>query len=193
VPSGQDLDAIPVIHSFWVPRLGGKQDMVPGRTHHMTLEADRPGTYLGQCAEFCGLSHANMRFRVVAESDAAFDAWAQRMKAPVEPPVEGTLEAEGAALFNEFVTGRFPDGFSCLACHVVDANLPEKQTPTVGPNLAGFGSRQTLGAGIYDNNEANLKRWLDDPRAMKPGAIMPDYGLSEEQIEALAAYLLSLR
>ena len=186
--SGVDRKAIPVIHSFWVPRLGGKQDMVPGRVNRMTLEADEPGTYLGQCAEFCGLSHANMRFRVHAVTDQEFDAWAAEMKQEAPAPAESSPEAEGAALFQQFTTGAFPDGFSCLACHTVDGTVGGQ----VGPNLAGFGSRQTLGAGIYDNTEENLKRWLDDPRSMKPGAIMPDYGLSEEQIDALAAYLLSL-
>ena len=202
--SGADRSAIPVIHSFWIPRLGGKQDMVPGRVAAMTLEADEPGTYPGQCAEFCGLSHANMRFRAIAVSDADFDAWVQSMRdtaaGPPEEPAEGepmTPEQEGEILFGKFTTGDFPAGFSCFACHAVDANLGEDtkpgQTTAVGPNLARFGERQTLGAGIFENTEENLRRWLDDPRAMKPGAIMPDYGLSEQQIDALVAYLMSLQ
>lgn len=181
--SGVDLKAIPVIHSFWVPRLGGKQDVIPGRTNSMTLEADRPGNYAGQCAEYCGLSHANMRLRVIAETQSDFDAWIQRMRAPPTEPPAGTPEAEGAELFQAFPGG------SCIACHGVDPGSGGQ----VGPSLQNFGSRTTFGAGLFDNTPENLARWLDDPRTMKPGAIMPDYGLSEDQIDALVAYLRSLK
>jgi cytochrome c oxidase subunit II len=181
--SGVDRKAIPVIHSFWVPRLGGKQDVIPGRTNSMTLEADRPGNYAGQCAEYCGLSHANMRLRVIVETQSDFDAWIERMRAPAAAPAEGTLEAEGAELFQAFPGG------SCIACHGVDPGSGGQ----VGPSLQNFGVRQTLGAALFDNTPENLARWLDDPRAMKPGAIMPDYGLSEDQIDALVAYLRSLK
>ena len=181
--SGTDRKAIPVIHSFWVPRLGGKQDVIPGRTNFMTLEADRPGTYAGQCAEYCGISHANMRLRVIAETQSDFDSWIQRMRAQPAAPPPGTPEAEGAELFQAFPGG------SCLQCHGVEPG----SGGAVGPSLQNFGSRQTFGAGLFDNTPENLARWLDDPRAMKPGAIMPDYGLSEDQIDSLVAYLRSLK
>lgn len=181
--SGSDINAIPVIHSLWVPRLGGKQDIVPGRVNTMTLEADIPGIYQGQCAEFCGLSHASMRFRVIAESDAEFDAWVEAQKAPPAEPAAGTLEAEGSELFNNG---------SCIGCHINVGTLDAKGAK-IGPNLADFGARHTLGAGIYDNTPENLARWLDDPRRMKPGVVMPDYDLTEDQIEALVAYLRSLK
>jgi cytochrome c oxidase subunit II len=180
--SGTDRQAIPVIHSFWVPRLGGKQDIIPGRTNFMTLEAERPGTYAGQCAEYCGVSHANMRLRVIAETQSDFDAWTVRMRAPAAAPPPDTPEAEGAELFQGFPGG------SCLACHGVEPGSGGQ----VGPSLQGFGSRTSFGAGLFENTPENLARWLDDPRAMKPGAIMPDYGLSEDQIDALVAYLRSL-
>jgi cytochrome c oxidase subunit II len=181
--SGTDRKAIPVIHSFWVPRLGGKQDVIPGRTNFMTLEADRPGTYAGQCAEYCGLSHANMRLRVIAETQSDFDAWAEAMGAPAAKPPAGTPEAKGAELFQAFPGG------SCLACHGVEPGSAR----TVGPSLQNFGRRTTFGAGLFENTPENLARWLDNPRAMKAGAIMPDYGLSSDQIDALVAYLRSLK
>jgi cytochrome c oxidase subunit 2 len=175
--------AIPVIHSFWVPRLGGKQDVIPGRTLFMTLQADRAGTYFGQCGEYCGLSHANMRLRVIAQRQGEFDTWVREMRSPVAEPQAGSLEAEGAELFQTFPGG------SCLACHGVEPG----SGGLVGPSLQNFGSRKTLGAGLFENTPENLARWLDNPNAMKPGAIMPDYGLSEQQIEALVAYLRSLK
>jgi cytochrome c oxidase subunit II len=181
--SGTDRKAIPVIHSFWVPRLGGKQDVIPGRTNYMTLEADRPGTFAGQCAEYCGISHANMRLRVIAETQEDFDAWTERMHAPAGAPPADSPEAEGAELFQAFPGG------SCLACHGVEPG----SGGAVGPSLQNFGSRTTFGAGLFENTPENLARWLDNPRAMKPGAIMPDYGLSSDQIDALVAYLRSLK
>jgi cytochrome c oxidase subunit II len=175
-------DAIPVIHSFWVPRLAGKLDLVPGRVHNLTIHADEPGVYRGQCAEYCGLSHANMRMRVIAETPQDYQAWLDAMRAPPPEPAAGSLEAEGAELFQNFGTG------SCLACHGLEPGLGG----TVGPNLNRFGARRTLAAGMFPNNEEELRRWLQDPRAVKPGVVMPDYNLTEDQIDALIAYLMSL-
>jgi cytochrome c oxidase subunit II len=173
--------AVPVIHSFWVPRLGGKQDLVPGRIHTMKIQADEPGVYRGQCAEFCGLSHGWMRMRVIAHTKEDYRVWlADEREVAAESQDE--LIQQGAEFFQNFGTG------SCLACH----GLQPGQGGTVGPNLANFGSRTTFGAGMFENTEENLRRWLDDPRAMKPGVLMPDYNLTEEQIDALVAYLLSL-
>ena len=182
--AGQPIpeNAIPVIHSFWVPRLSGKQDLVPGRIERMSMEASAPGTYLGQCAEFCGISHANMRLRVVADTAEDFDAWVESMKAQPGEPEPGSPAAEGAQLFQSFGSG------SCLACHAIDPSAGN----AVGPNLAHLASRETFGSGLFELNEENLARWLENPRAMKPGVVMPDYGLSEEQAEAIAAYLLTL-
>ncbi len=180
-PIGEN--AIAVIHSFWVPRLSGKQDLVPGRVNTLTIEADEPGTYEGQCAEFCGLSHANMRLRVIAETEEGFARWLEEQRAPAAEPAPGSDAAKGAEFFQNFGTG------SCLACHGLEPN----QGGAVGPNLAHIGSRETFAAGLLAMNEENLRKWLDDPRSVKPGVVMPDYNLTDEQIEALAAYLLSLK
>ncbi|HEX6208852.1 MAG TPA: cytochrome c oxidase subunit II [Actinomycetota bacterium] len=175
-------NAIPVIHSFWVPRLAGKQDLVPGKVETLTIEADETGTFLGQCTEYCGTSHANMRKRVIVETEQGFQEWVSRMQAPPAEPEPGSLAAQGAEFFQNFGTG------SCLACHGVEPGAGG----TVGPNLAHLASRGTFGAGLFETNRENLQRWLDDPRAMKPGVVMPDYNLTEEQIEAIAEYLLTL-
>ena len=175
-------DAIPVIHSFWVPRLAGKQDLVPGKTETLTIESAQTGTFLGQCTEYCGTSHANMRKRVIVETQEGFQEWVSRMQAPPAEPDAESLAAEGAELFQNFGNG------SCLACHGVEPGAGG----TVGPNLAHLASRQTFGSGLFEMNRENLQRWLDGPRAMKPGVVMPDYNLTEEQIEAITEYLLTL-
>ncbi|MGH2683512.1 MAG: cytochrome c oxidase subunit II [Actinomycetota bacterium] len=186
-PGGQEQfgipPAAPVIHSFWVPRLSGKQDMVPGRVNTLTIQADSPGTYLGQCAEFCGISHANMRLRVIAQTAGDFDAWLSAQQAEATAPAPGSDAEEGARLFQQFPGG------SCLACHGI---LPD-QGGSVGPNLAHFGSRTTFAAGLFPSDTRQLERWLRNPQAMKPGAKMPDYNLSDDHIEALVAYLQSLQ
>lgn len=179
-------NAIPVIHSFWAPRLAGKQDMVPGRTHTLNLEADEPGVYSGQCTEFCGLSHAFMRLRVVAQTEEDFQRWVEGQQAAAAEPEQGSLAAEGAEIFQQF-QGATVSG-SCLACHAVDPS----QGGTVGPNLAHLASRDTFAAALLELTPENLARWLDDPREVKPGVVMPDYRLSEDQIEALVAYLMTL-
>jgi cytochrome c oxidase subunit 2 len=188
IPINQPVDVSitsdDVVHSFWVPQLAGKQDLEPGRTNHLTIEAPRVGVYLGQCAEFCGASHANMRFRVIANSPADFDAWAEAQKAPPAAPGPGS-PADGESLFSE---GKFAGNLSCTACHSVDPTL----AGNVGPNLAHFASRTTFAGAILDNDTDTLRSWLDDPRALKPGADMPDLGLTPQQINDLIAYLQSL-
>lgn len=173
-----------VIHSFWVPRLGGKQDVVPGRLNLITLSADQPGRYLGQCTEYCGLSHANMRLVVYADEQADFDAWAAGLSEPATP--SGSLAEEGEQLFRE---GQFAGGPACAACHVADAT---QDAPNAGPNLGGFAGRSTFAGAIFENNESNLARWLRDPVGVKQGAKMPNLQLTEDQITALVAYLQGL-
>jgi cytochrome c oxidase subunit 2 len=170
-----------VIHSFWVPRLAGKQDLVPGKTEALTIQADEPGTYLGECAEYCGLSHANMRFIVVAETEEDFQAWVSgQRQASVEPSADSEA-AEGLELFTNA---------GCIACHAIEGVEGAEQE--VGPDLSHFGSRQVLAGGILQNTPEELARWLADPPAVKPGSKMPDYNLTDEQIEALVTYLHSL-
>ena len=174
-----------VIHSFWVPRLAGSQDIIPGRNASLVLEADEPDTYFGQCKEYCGLSHANMRLRVIAETPADFQAWVSARQQPAEEGFD-TQVAEGAQLFQE---GADNISQPCSSCHSVDATQP---APDVGPNLGGFASRQSFAGAMFENNEENLVRWLEDPDAVKPGARMPDVGLTQEQIDSIIAYLQTL-
>lgn len=185
-----------VIHSYWVPRLAGTQDIIPGRTNTMRLNADEPGTYKGQCKEFCGLGHAYMRLEVVAETPEDFDEWVEDQQATVEPPQAGTA-GDGAKLFQQGAEGgEFANGPACAACHAVDANLTEDGSPpqpATGPNLAHFASRKTFAGAIFENNEANLRAWLADPPGVKPGARMPDLGLTDDQINDLIAYLNTLK
>lgn len=168
-----------VIHSFWVPRLGGKQDVVPGRINYMTLRADEPGTYKGQCTEFCGLSHANMRLRVIAHPEQEFLDWVADQQRPA-PRAAGDLAAEGEKLFLEG---------ACVNCHAVQGTEAGGQT---GPDLTHFASRETFGGAMFANTEENLAAWIRDPDEVKPGAQMPDYGHNDAEIRALVAYLMTL-
>ena len=173
-----------VIHSFWIPRLGGKQDVVPGRENRITLHADEPGEYKGQCTEYCGLGHADMRLVAFAHEQTQFEEWVRGMTDPAPEP--SGAAAEGARLFQE---GQFADGPPCSACHAVDAT---QDAPNAGPNLAGFANRTTFAGAIFENNDENVAAWLRNPPAAKEGAKMPNLGLTAEQIQALVAYLNSL-
>ncbi len=184
------IEGFDVIHSFWVPRLVGAQDMVPGRVNRLTLEADEPGTYWGQCKEFCGLSHANMRLRVIAHDPSDFDEWVSDQKKPAQEPAD-TLAAEGARLFVDgAANGRFEGGAACATCHAIDGL--EGAVGVVGPNLTHLKSRTTFAGAMFDNNETNLTAWLKDPPGQKPGAQMPNLRLTDDQIQALVAYLETL-
>jgi cytochrome c oxidase subunit II len=172
-----------VIHSYWIPKLAGKQDVVPGRINHLTIEATEPGTYLGQCAEYCGLSHANMRARAIAHEPADFDRWVEEQLA--DAANEGSVN-EGRELF---LNETFAGGQACVACHTI------KGTPAagiLGPNLTHLASRERFAGEMFELNEENLKLWLADPPERKPGSLMPDLGLTDDQIDDLTAYLLSL-
>lgn len=169
-----------VIHSFWVPRLGGKQDVVPGRINYLTLRADKPGAYMGQCTEFCGLSHANMRLRVIAHTEQDFRDWVAEQQLPAAP-AQGDLEVQGEKLFLEG---------QCVNCHAV---LGTEAAGQSGPDLTHFASRQTFAGAMFVNNAENLAAWIRDPSAVKPGAQMPDYGHTDAEIRALVAYLMTLK
>jgi cytochrome c oxidase subunit II len=168
-----------VIHSFWVPRLDRKIDMIPGRTNRILLQADRPGAYRGQCAEFCGLAHAQMAFVVVAEPRAVFEDWLAREAADAAEPTE-----ESAALGQEvFLSG------TCAACHTVRGT---SASATVGPDLTHLASRRWLAAGTVPNTRDSLRGWVTDPQGVKPGARMPPTSMSRAELEALLDYLESL-
>lgn len=178
-----------VIHSFWVPRLAGKKDVAPGRTHHLTIEAEEPGAvYLGQCVEFCGASHANMRLKVFAHDRAGFDAWLAEQSQPARTPDAGTLAATGADLF----TAR-----GCAGCHTINgvSVAPEPNPPVqpAAPNLTHVASRTSFAGAIFPLDTPHLKRWLRNPPGEKDGSRMPNLHLSEDDIDALVAYLLSLQ
>jgi cytochrome c oxidase subunit 2 len=167
-----------VIHSLWVPQVAAKRDVTPGRLNRITFTADTPGTYWGQCAEFCGTAHADMTLRVMVDSPEAFDRWVQ---AQLAPPGEPTgLAAEGKALYV---------ASACVGCHTIRG----VSAGTLGPDLTHFGSRTTLGAGIAPNDLEALAVWIRNPEALKPGVKMPKLGLTPSQARALAAYLLSLK
>ncbi|MGH2584608.1 MAG: cytochrome c oxidase subunit II [Dehalococcoidia bacterium] len=177
------LQSNDIIHSFWVPRLAGKTDVVPSNNpkqalNTMWFNAKEPGTYTGQCAEFCGLSHAKMKFSVVAVTQDEFDQWLREQQAPAATPTGAALQ--GQQLFNSL---------PCIACHTIDGTVAQG---TVGPNLTHFASREKFAGGWLENNTENLTDWLADPPAIKPGSLMPNYNLTPDQINLLIAYLQSL-
>jgi cytochrome c oxidase subunit 2 len=183
IPTGRRVELTlrsrDVIHSFWVPQLQGKTDLIPGVTNHMWIQADRAGIYRGQCAEYCGLQHANMIFYVVAQPPAEFDRWLANEQAPPATPTG--LAARGEQVF---LTS------SCVACHTVQGTVAEG---TVGPNLTHFGSRLYLGAGVASNDPGNLATWIVDSQSLKPGNRMPPQPLSPSELRAVMAYLRSLK
>jgi cytochrome c oxidase subunit II len=176
-----------VIHSWWAPRLAGKQDVVPGRVNKLTINADKPDTYFGQCAEYCNLSHANMRLRVVSMEQAQFDEWVAEQRAPIQPPTSGDAAA-GFQLFKGKGT--------CIACHTLEG--VEGAVARVGPNLSHLMSRKTFAGATFDISPDNLRDWIRDPSAMKPmrpekGTGMPKLPLSETEINQLVAFLETLK
>jgi cytochrome c oxidase subunit 2 len=169
-----------VIHSFWVPRLNRKIDMVPGRANRIVLFADRPGRYPGRCAEFCGLQHAHMQLVVVAEPEADFRRWLSRMAEPAEEP-SGASASRGGRLF---LAG------ACAGCHTIRGTEADGD---VGPDLTHLQSRSMLAAGTIPNRPPDLRRWVRDPQHVKPGTRMPRLDLEERELDDLVAYLESLR
>ncbi len=177
-----------VIHSFWVPRLFGKQDVVPGRTNHIKFAADEPGVYQGQCAEFCGLQHGRMKLRIEALSASDWEAWVASHRAPGVTPTD-PLAAEGMQLFlNPLSDGRG----SCTACHAIGGT---DAGAAAGPNLTNFNdpTHSCFAGCIWETDDVGaLEAWLRDPQAVKMGSKMPNYQLTEDEIDALVAYLYSL-
>ena len=172
------LKSADVCHSFWVPRLGGKTDLIPGRVNSMWLQTDQPGIYLGQCAEFCGVQHANMMLRVVVESPEDFEAWLKK-------EVAGAREVAEAARGRETFLS-----LSCVNCHAVRGT---SAAGTYGPDLTHLMSRSTLAAGQIPNTTQNLRDWITDPQKIKPGCLMPAFGLTDQELEDVVTYLESLR
>lgn len=172
------LKSADVCHSFWVPRLAGKTDLIPGRSNSMWFEAKERGLFVGQCAEYCGTQHANMLLRVVVDSPEEFAAWVENQKRPaVEEPSAG---AGKLAFLSQ----------SCVNCHRV------RGTPSAGdyaPDLTHLMSRGTLAAGVIRNTPEGLRRWFDDPQSVKPGCLMPAFGLVGRERDGILGYLGTLR
>jgi len=173
------LDSADVLHEFWVPELARKMTLVPGHPNYIWLESDRAGTFLGMCSEFCGTDHAWMRFLVVVEPQADFDAWEKAQLQPAGGP--SGEAAKGLALFQRS---------SCVSCHAINGTAAAAR---VGPDLTHFASRRQFGSGIVENTPENLRRWLADPQQVKPGVKMPNFNFSNEQLSQLTAYLETLK
>jgi cytochrome c oxidase subunit 2 len=169
-----------VIHSFWVPNLQGKRDLIPGYTTALWIQADRPGVFRGQCAEFCGLQHAHMALDVVVESDGEFEAWLEAMREPAPDPPDGAPR-KGRDVFMQA---------RCAGCHTIRGTDAAGQ---VAPDLTHLATRSTLGAGTVANTPDDLAAWILDPQSMKPGNQMPPNPLSSDDVKALVAYLETLR
>jgi cytochrome c oxidase subunit 2 len=184
VPTGRPvrllLSAEDVIHSFWVPRLHGKRDLVPGHPGEITFQVDQAGRYPGMCAEFCGYQHAHMGISIVAEEPEKFEAWAKAQRNEAAPPTTDT-QRRGRELLERT---------TCAMCHTVHGTEARSR---VGPALTHFASRETLGAGVAPNNRERLAAWITDPQAMKPGVRMPASPLSVADREALLDYLEILK
>jgi cytochrome c oxidase subunit 2 len=185
IPLGRPVDIAlqtrDVIHSFWVPQLHGKVDLVPGFTNHITIQADRPGTYRGECAEYCGAQHAHMILFVIAEPEEQFQKWLAAQRQPAVRP-SSPSEARGKERFEQM---------ACAFCHTV------RGTPafgSVGPDLTHLASRSTLAGGMLANNTANLHAWVTHAQSLKPGAQMPDMTqFTGEHLHEIVAYLQSLK
>jgi len=169
-----------VIHTLWVPNLHGKRDMIPGRTTTMQLRADQPGTYRGQCAEFCGLQHAMMALLVEAEPDAQYEAWAERQRQAAPAPASDAVR-RGRALFLEK---------SCARCHTINGT---GATATQGPDLTHLAGRKTIAAGMLPNDAGHLAAWIQDPQSLKPGVYMPANRMRPDELHDLVAYLETLK
>jgi cytochrome c oxidase subunit 2 len=172
------LKSADVCHSYWVPRLGGKTDLIPGHINSMWFQSDQPGLYLGQCAEYCGTQHARMLLRVVVDPPRDFESWLENQR---KPAVEDNGVRAGRLAFLSL---------SCVNCHRVGG------TPARGdyaPDLTHLMSRQTLASGMVPNTPENLRRWIADPQKIKPGCLMPAFGLTERELDDVVRYLLTLR
>lgn len=175
-----ELQSADVLHEFWVPELARKMTTVPGHPNHIWLQADKPGAYLGVCSEFCGTQHAWMRFLVIAEDASQFERWEHNQTAP-SVPSDGGGAAKGLALFQQM---------TCASCHAIRGTGSEA---SVAPDLTHLASRRQIGAGVAENTPENLRRWLANPQAMKPGVLMPNFKLNDEQLTDLVGYFETLR
>jgi cytochrome c oxidase subunit 2 len=185
IPTGKPLsvrlESKDVLHEFWVPKLTRKMSNVPGQPNHIWLQADKPGTYIGQCSEFCGTQHAWMRILVVAEGPAQFEQWQQTQLRPAQSPTSSAA-VKGLEVFRTS---------TCINCHAINGVVGANSR--VAPDLTHVASRRQLGAGILENTPANMRLWLKSPQHIKLGALMPDFSFTDEQLDQLSEYLSTLR
>lgn len=174
------LESADVIHSFWVPQLAGKTDLVPNRRNRTWIEPFATGTYFGNCAEYCGTQHANMLLRVIVHEPEDYERWLAMMKRPPPAP-ESTLAIQGRKDF--YAT-------ACISCHSVDGTVAEG---VFGPDLTKLMTRQTIGAGVAPLTAENLRAWVRNPQDLKVGCLMPDMKLDEAEVDSITAYLLTLK
>lgn len=187
IPTGMAIDlqmiSEDVLHNFWVPQLAGKRYLVPGQETFLTLEADEPGEYWGQCAEYCGLSHALMRARVVALDEADFEQWVAAQQQPAIEPAAGSLAEQGRNTFLDV---------GCTRCHIIEGVWEDVGRQPPAPDLTHFASRTMFAGASFERTPDNLRDWLANPPAMKDGSFMPNLGLTNDEITALIAYLETL-
>jgi len=183
VPVELRMTSEDVLHNFWVPQLAGKRYLVPGQETYLNLEADQPGEYWGQCAEFCGLSHALMRARVVAVDDVGFDQWVAGQQQDAVEPAAASPAAQGRETFLNA---------GCTRCHVIQGVWEDVTRQPPAPDLTHLASRDLFAGASFDLDEAHLRKWLANPPAMKDGSFMPNLSLSDDEITALVAYLETL-
>ncbi len=183
IPVGQpvriELGSADVIHSFWIPQLGGKMDVIPGKTNVTWLQADKPGVYRGQCGEFCGAQHAHMAMLVVADPPVAYSAWRDAQLRNAPEPASDAIRS-GLQTFESH----------CAACHTVRGT---GAGGILGPDLTHLMSRQTIAAGLLRNTPGNLSAWIADSQALKPGSRMPSLMLSGPELQSVSAYLSTLK
>jgi cytochrome c oxidase subunit 2 len=177
-PTFLKLTSADVDHSFWVPQLGGKTDLIPNRVNEMWVDPVKPGLYVGQCAQFCGIEHAKMLLRVYVDTPEQFASWAQNQR---QPGRQDAPVADGRRIF---------ETQACMNCHTV---LGTAATGRFGPDLTHLMSRSTIASGIALNNADNLHDWIKDPDHLKKGSLMPAMQLSDDQIDAVVAYLSTLQ
>lgn len=169
-------------HSFWVPRLAGKTDLIPNHPNNTWIDPHQPGLYLGQCAQYCGTQHAKMLLRVVVDTRADFDKWVREQQQQVKPDASLSAEAdEGRRVFNQT---------ACINCHTISGSVANGR---FGPDLTHLMSRETIASGAVENNAQNLRAWIQNPAKFKPGALMPAMNLTDRDLNAVTAYMQTLR
>ena len=180
-PTYLSMSSADTDHSFWVPRLAGKMDLIPNRLNTMWIDPEQAGLYLGQCAQYCGTQHAKMLLRVYAQSPEEFAAWIKQQQKPAAQDLSGdSAAAEGQTVFMHS---------ACINCHAVAGTVA---TGRFGPDLTHLASRDTIASGPVQNTPENLRKWIADPNSMKPGVLMPSMHMNDHDLDVITAYLTTL-